>query len=359
MKVTFILPGFPRKPVGGFRVVYEYANHLAARGHDVYIVHHWAHSKPATVFHSLGSFTTYVKDVLRIRHAIKKWQPLSRQVKVLCVHDITTRSVPDGDAVFATAWQTAESVMQLPGRKGKKFYMVMDFGDYFGPQEELKKTWKFPLKKIAISRWIFNNVAVIAGTENLTYIPLGINHKIFHIKNNTDNRPYHLAMMYAPGYYKAAEDGIAAMEICKIRYPDLKAVVFGNTGSSSRNSQWINYEYRVSNRELVQIYNSSRIFISSSIGEGFAFPSAEAMACGCAVASTDCGGNRDYAEDGVTALLSPPNNPKALADNVLKLLNNEGLRKRISIAGFERIQEFKWYRSAELLENVLLERTRA
>ena len=37
MKVVFLLPGSGHRPVGGFKVVYEYANHLAARGHQVEI----------------------------------------------------------------------------------------------------------------------------------------------------------------------------------------------------------------------------------------------------------------------------------------------------------------------------------
>src|SRR5574340_1119191 len=39
MRVTFILNSFPRLPIGGYRVVYEYSNKLAELGHTVSIVH--------------------------------------------------------------------------------------------------------------------------------------------------------------------------------------------------------------------------------------------------------------------------------------------------------------------------------
>jgi hypothetical protein len=39
MRVVFLLPRFSRRPIGGFRVVYEYARRLGARGHTVTVVH--------------------------------------------------------------------------------------------------------------------------------------------------------------------------------------------------------------------------------------------------------------------------------------------------------------------------------
>ena len=39
MRITFIFTGWARFTVGGFKVVYEYANRLAEREHDVSIVH--------------------------------------------------------------------------------------------------------------------------------------------------------------------------------------------------------------------------------------------------------------------------------------------------------------------------------
>ncbi len=39
MKVTFVLPMYLTSPSGGFKVVYEYANRLAALGHQIAIVH--------------------------------------------------------------------------------------------------------------------------------------------------------------------------------------------------------------------------------------------------------------------------------------------------------------------------------
>jgi glycosyltransferase involved in cell wall biosynthesis len=56
------------------------------------------------------------------------------------------------------------------------------------------------------------------------------------------------------------------------------------------------------------------------------------MACGCAVATTDCGGNREYAEHEKTVLVSDPDDFESLVNNVLRLLLDEDLRVRIAQA---------------------------
>ena len=38
MKITFCLPSFAEHPIGGFKMVFEYANRLSKNGHKVNIV---------------------------------------------------------------------------------------------------------------------------------------------------------------------------------------------------------------------------------------------------------------------------------------------------------------------------------
>jgi glycogen synthase len=39
MRITFVLPSAARVPAGGYKVIYEYANHLSDRGHSVTVIH--------------------------------------------------------------------------------------------------------------------------------------------------------------------------------------------------------------------------------------------------------------------------------------------------------------------------------
>jgi glycosyltransferase involved in cell wall biosynthesis len=125
-------------------------------------------------------------------------------------------------------------------------------------------------------------------------------------------------------------------------------------GTVRRPMTWppcIDYRRRLSDIALAQdVYNQSAIFVSSSILEGFGFPMAEGMACGCAIACTDSGGVRDFAEHRATALLSPPRDVDGLVKHILQLVEDRELRIRLARAGQARIAEFTWERSSDLLE---------
>lgn len=358
MKITFILPGYPWKPVGGFRVVYEYANQLVARGHEVAVVHprrlpNWNPPAPS-LYRWLPRKAGHLRNLI-LRPRVE-WQPIDPRVRMLYVPKPTPPYVPDSDAVFATAWQTAELVVQFPSEKGEKFYLVQDFDSYFGSKERLEKTWQEPMKKVTVSSWLYNKVLQTGvPRDEIICIPNGIDHRRFRLVNDIATRPKRIAMMYSPASYKAPEDGLRALEICKKKCKNLQAVVFGPVSKPKRLPYWIDYKANVSEEQLIHIYNSSSIFLSSSIAEGFAFPPAEAMACGCAVVATDSGGIREYAEHAKTALLSPPGDPEALAENLLRVLEDDDLRIQLAQAGYQKIQEFTWERSTIMLEKFLLE----
>jgi glycosyltransferase involved in cell wall biosynthesis len=84
------------------------------------------------------------------------------------------------------------------------------------------------------------------------------------------------------------------------------------------------------------------------------------MACGAAVVSTDNEGVRDYAINGVTALVTPIRNPEALAGAILELLNDDGRRCAIARAGHEMMTtDFNWVSSTDLFEEALIDQVSA
>lgn len=355
MRITFILPGYPWGPVGGFRVVYQYANELVALGHDVAVVH-------ARYIAGLGG-TTWRGGVRRLLGRVRDawleptiwWQPIDPRVELHYVREPVPEAVPEGDVVFATAWQTARYVLDLPPSRGAKFYLVQDFAPWLGSAEAIGETWRWPLTKVAISTWI-RDAVVAAGGADVVTIPNGIDRPSLALRSPIAGRPRRVAMMYSGAPYKGVADGVEALVRAKRAVPQMEAVLFGSPRRPRWLPGWIRYERNLPDDALVDLYNGTAVFLCSSTAEGFALPPAEAMACGCAVATTDCGGNREYAEDGVTALISEPEEPGALAENLVRLLRDDTLRIRLAEAGQERIRGFAWSRSARRLEACLMER---
>lgn len=83
------------------------------------------------------------------------------------------------------------------------------------------------------------------------------------------------------------------------------------------------------------------IGVICSDSEGFSNTVMEYMAAGLPVIATDVGGNSELVRQGENGLLVPPNNPKALADAVIKLVKEPDISRSMGKSGKQFIrQEF-------------------
>jgi glycosyltransferase involved in cell wall biosynthesis len=91
---------------------------------------------------------------------------------------------------------------------------------------------------------------------------------------------------------------------------------------------------------MADFYHRCDVFVFASRSEGFGLPPLEAMACGCAVITTDCGGVRDFARDAVNCLVVPPADPAALAAAIARAAGDAALREDLGRAGAKTAQAF-------------------
>ncbi|MCG2711506.1 MAG: glycosyltransferase family 4 protein [Candidatus Omnitrophica bacterium] len=81
------------------------------------------------------------------------------------------------------------------------------------------------------------------------------------------------------------------------------------------------------------------IFVLSSINEGFPNAVIEAMAAGKPVVATNSGGTSEAIVDGEMGILVEPRNPNLLAEAVLTLLGDKGMRDDMGRAGKQRAMQ--------------------
>lgn len=102
-------------------------------------------------------------------------------------------------------------------------------------------------------------------------------------------------------------------------------------------------------REIAQAYHRADVLVLPSVcSEGFGMPAAEAMSSGLPVVASRVGGLPEVVQHGETGLLVPPRDSSALASALIRLLEDEGLRRSMGQAGRERVlRTFTWDAIAE------------
>lgn len=100
-------------------------------------------------------------------------------------------------------------------------------------------------------------------------------------------------------------------------------------------------------------FRAMDIFVLPSLSEALSNSLMEAMACGCAVAASNVGGNPELVTAGETGLLFEPGSVESLTEALYALILDEGLRSRLSAAAAVRIaQKFSIAASAGRLASI-------
>lgn len=97
---------------------------------------------------------------------------------------------------------------------------------------------------------------------------------------------------------------------------------------------------RVSEEDKVRLYNSADISVLPTRYEGFGLPPLEAMAAGCPVVASDIPVVDEVVRNNENGLLTPRDNPRALADAIRRILRDDALRARLIQNGLETLDRF-------------------
>ncbi|HQV54064.1 MAG TPA: glycosyltransferase family 4 protein [Chitinophagaceae bacterium] len=343
LRITIVLPFPVTKPVGGAKIMYEYANRLYAAGHTVTVLH--SIRRP---YKKMKSPLWWKKFVFALRGVARpKWFPLNKNIKSTIVNSITNRYVPDADIVFSTWWQIAYAITELAPAKGKPVNLIQDFEIWAGQKEKILASFKLPIHHAVIAGYL-KELLKENGASNITYFPNAIDSTIFFKSISIEERnPLSIIMLYSEESRKGSKYGVDALVQIKKQIPALKVTLFGVYKKPDSLPDWISYCRRPDN--LTSLYNGHAIFLSPSLGEGWALPPAEAMACGCAVVCTNIGGHTDYAKDGETALLVKVEDENDIISKLTYLLENNNNRIQLANKGNQFLSaNFNWDKSVDI-----------
>ena len=200
-----------------------------------------------------------------------------------------------------------------------------------------------------------NIIKLLENTSNKPIcLPNPIDTENFRVITPINERnPHTLGMLYHEGEHKGIPYALEAIDIVKKKYNDVVVNIFGVPNRPATLPDYFKYIQNANQKDLLKLYNETSIFVCATIDEGFGLTGAESMACGCALVSTAYDGVFEYAENGVNALLSPVRDSEALAENIIKLIENESCRQSLAQKASEMIRERSWDKTIQKLEIVL------
>jgi len=353
MKITFLLPDAGL--TGGTRVVATYADRLQKRGHEVTVVSFPMAPPP---------LKQRIKAILKGHIFAKRKKSASHFDGLAIPHRIinryrplTDRDVPDADVVIATWWETAEWAMKLSASKGAKAYFLQHYEifDYM-PKERVMATWRLPLHKITISKWLVDTAKDIFGDDDVSLVPNSVDTKQFNAPPRQKQQQPTVGLMYSRVYWKGCDISLKAFDLSLESVPNLRLVAFGFESPSSDlplppGSRFV---LQPPQNQIKDFYSSCDVWLCGSWSEGFCLPLLEAMACRCPVVSTEIGGPLDFVVNGVNGYMAPVGNSEELSRRIVQVCQSSDEQwKAMSDAAYATAVRYTWDDATDRFEAAL------
>lgn len=338
MKICFVLPRFSRRAIGGYKIVYEYANRLEKKGHEISIFYL---NDITFVEHKIPNFIRPIASTIMTKIE-PRWFELDKKIlKLSGTRDKDIETAKNTDICVATGVETVEPCLSMFEGK-KKIYLIQGFENWVANEDYVYSTYDMGLVNVVISDWL--KQIVDAHSDNKAILirnPIDL--ELYKPIKPIEKRKLHsIGLLYHSGEHKGLKYSFAALKKLKEKYEDLDVYMFGTSEPSEEIPGIKKYIKDASSVETVDIYNSISVFMCSSINEGYGLTGMEAMACGAVLVSTDYPAVHEYAVHKENALLSPVYDVDAMVKNVEVLFENPKMLYKLSDRGVESLKAFNW-----------------
>lgn len=327
-RIAWFVPDF-NKGSGGHRTIFQNANMLINRGYacDLYIE------------------TSPPRMPIEIHNKIEEWYG---GFKGDVFNDFNLAK--DYDIVIATGWNTVEAVAKTDCKN--KLYFVQDYEPWFFPmgQEYLEAdmSYRYGLKGISIGRWL---PVKLKKKYNLDVLPfsfgadLDIYHRLDDVKQENA-----VCFIFQPGKPRRCSDlGLKALRYVQAVKPETKIYLYGSEKEVIVGKN-IKHLGMLTPEKCNELYNKCKVGLCFSASNPSRIPF-EMMAAGLPVVDFYLENNLyDFPEDG--CLLAKPD-PKAVAEAILEILDDEKLRKKMSLAGEKYMKKYPLSRGYDEFGNII------
>lgn len=353
MRISWVLP--EAEYAGGTRVIAIYCEHLMARGHEVVVI-----STPRRASPLRRRIRTLLREGRWLPKAERRptyFDETDIDHRVLdSVRPVRDSDVPDGDLVIATWWETAPAVNALSASKGKKVYLMQDYGAPGMELEDLIPTWRLPLYMITISQYLVDLMHEHVGKIPVDLVANSVDAEQFHAPPRGKSEVPTVGFLYRTEWVKGSDLVLKAVEIARKEIPELRLVAYGPRDKPGGRPPPDGMDYRVfpTNDELKYIYASCDAWLFASRTEGFGLPILEAMACRTPVIATPAGAAPELVSAEGGGVLVDHESPEQIAREIVRFCKmDESEWKLISDAALKTTVSYTWNDAADRFESCL------
>ncbi|WP_313593460.1 glycosyltransferase family 4 protein [Leuconostoc lactis] len=327
MKVTFLLTTNMNRPIGGHKVVFEYANYLVKNGIKVKLifVKHPDFYNKSKLYRILQYTYWTILNKTPYKNRVT-WFDIDDNIE--CCWNVNPQRIEIGEdeKVVATASWTAEILNKIKAIPDfQKYYFIQSYEALWNSPEMVDSTWLMPFNKIVIATWLQK-----LGTEKFNVqtklIPNFINSKSFVNRNPQQNREKIISLLIHSSELKQSDFGIRVLKKVQEMVPEAKFLLFGTVKKFETDLSNSQYFENATEECLNNIYNKSMIYLVPSKLEGWGLTAMEAMTSGAVVISNENGGIDDIVESGYNGWITDFDDEQRIANIIVDTINNEALR---------------------------------
>ncbi|HWE54899.1 MAG TPA: glycosyltransferase family 4 protein [Acidimicrobiales bacterium] len=331
LRINLVLPHLKDQIIGGYKIMYQYANELDRLGHRVTVVHPIRDDAPLGPRSWTRWSRHWLDSRLRGRPPVK-WFDFEPGVR-FHVQPCASARLPEADVTLLSGWQTATARPVLSSASGIAFQLVHDY-EIWMDEPELRPRISAAMRRPEIRRLVPSRAvgAMLTeiGTDWFAEVADGLVEGDFAVDADIRSRR---PLVGFPWRDQESKDMATALEVAHLvraAVPDAEIVCYGETRVPPAGVVALG---RVSPDELRRFYNECAVFLVTSRYEGFGLPALEAMRCGAALVTTRNGGVEDFARPGDTALLADVGAVAELSRHVVALLNDGPKRAELAERG--------------------------
>lgn len=320
LEITYIMVW--TKVCGGSKIILEYANRLAKKGHKINIV----------------TYDEY-----------PDWYELSDKINFVKVpeNEDIEKYIPNSDVVVPTSWKCIRKAIKA--NKGPVAFFEQGGSHLFEIDRlsEIKRKVVYDRMQLppfiyTVSKYSEEKIEEIYGRRS-SIIYNALESKIFYPREKERNEnEISITIVGSEDFkFKNVGEVLEVIRELKEKY-QIKLNWITQTEPKINKEEGKNAIVNPEQKIIGDVLRNTDIYICNSEYESFGLPTLEAMTCGATVITTDTGGMRDFVIDRENALVIKHHNKEDMKEKIEMLINDKNLMHKMSQNGIATASKFNW-----------------